>query len=69
VGGQLLHHGARQPDSAPPSSGLGWAGVELTANLNNDLGDVNGAAQQIDAVTAQAGQLADAQPAVGAEQH
>jgi hypothetical protein len=61
VGGQLLHHGSRQPGGAPARSGLGWAGVELAANLNDDLGDVDGAAQQVDTAAAQAGQLADAQ--------
>jgi hypothetical protein len=69
VGGQLLHHGARQPDAAPPGPGLGWAGVELAVDLHDDLGDVDGAAQQVDAAAAQAGQLSHAQAAVGAEQH
>jgi hypothetical protein len=69
VGGQLLHDDARQPDAAPPGPGLGRAGVELAVDLDDDLGDVDGAAQQVDAAAAQAGQLAHAQAAVGAEQH
>jgi hypothetical protein len=38
-------------------------------DLHDDLGDVDRAAQQVDAAAAQAGQLSHAQPAVGAEQH
>jgi hypothetical protein len=37
-------------------------------DLHDDLGDVAGAARQVDAAAAQAGQLAHAQAAVGAEQ-
>jgi hypothetical protein len=69
VRGQLLHHEPRQPDGAPPGPGLGRAGVELAADLNDDLGDVDRAAKQVDAATAQAGQLPHPQAAVGAEQH
>jgi hypothetical protein len=69
VGGQLLHHYPWQPDGAPPGPGLGWAGVELAVDLNDDLGDVDCALHQVDAATAQAGQLPHAQPSVGAEQH
>src|SRR5215216_6961785 len=48
VGGQLLHHDARQPDAAAPGPGLGWAGVELAMDLNDDLGHIDGPAQQVD---------------------
>ena len=60
VGGQLLDHYPWQPDGAPPGSGpalvLGGP-VELAVDLHDDLGDVDGAAQQVDAAAAQAGQL------------
>jgi hypothetical protein len=36
-------------------------------DLDDDLGDVDCATQQIDATSAQAGQFPHAQPAVGAE--
>jgi hypothetical protein len=68
-GGQLLHHYPWQPDGAPPGPGLGWAGVQLAVDLNDDLRDVDRAAQQVDAAAAQVGQLPHSQAAVGAQQH
>jgi hypothetical protein len=60
AGSQFLHHDTRQSHGAPSRPGLGWAGVELAVDLRDDLGDVDRAAQQVDAAAAQAGQLAHA---------
>jgi hypothetical protein len=52
VGGQLLDHGAGEPDGAAAGAGLGWPYPQAAANLGDDLGDLDRALKQIDSAAA-----------------
>lgn len=65
---QLGYHAAGQADRAAAGAGLGQTAAELALDLGDDLGDLDGAAQQVDAAAGQAGELTDTQAPVGADQ-
>jgi hypothetical protein len=61
---QLSGDEARQPDGPAPGSSLGWSEEQPAFHLGHDLGHGDRAAQQVDAASAQARQLANPQAAV-----
>jgi hypothetical protein len=66
--GEHVDHGAGESDRTAAGACLGRPNLQLAGHLGHDLGDLDGAAQRVDALASEARQLADAQPAVGADQ-
>jgi hypothetical protein len=68
VGGQLVNDGPGQPDRAAACAGLGRPEPQHAPDLGDDLRDLDRPPEQVDATTAQAGQLPDAQAAIAGDQ-
>jgi hypothetical protein len=64
--GEHVDHGAGESDRTAAGACLGRPDLQLAGYLGHDLGDLDGAAQQIDAFASEPGEVADAQSAVGA---
>jgi hypothetical protein len=66
---QLSGDETRQPNGPAPGARLREAKVQPAFYLGHDLGHGNRAAEQVDATSAQARQLTDAQAAVRTNKH
>jgi hypothetical protein len=69
MGLELADDKGRQPHRSPSGSRLRRPDEQLALHLRDGLGHGDRSAQQIDAASAEPGQLPNAETAVGADEH